>query len=292
MSVAVISLPLPVQYLQFLDFLLPHYSSNLSRSNGLVVQCRAGGVRGDGVREPRESKYRSEELIANRSRSFLFGYDSGVMTDVIVSPHFLDFFHTTKTSSIVGAIVSTFSGGAVFGSLMGGVTMDRIGRKWTVQMGAIICLFGAILQSAAQNLGMMLAGRILTGWAVGLMSMAVPVYLSETAHPNVRGLIVGITQQMIGIGYIVSTWVGYGSSHVPKSSSFSWRFPLAFQNVPCFIVIFGLLFFPESPRYLIETDREEEAMRVVRKTSLMSIVLFSDVSSFIVYTIMVKTATG
>lgn len=50
--------------------------------------------------------------------SFLFGYDSGVMTDVIQSPHFLSFFNTDKTSPIIGAINSTFSGGAVFGSLM------------------------------------------------------------------------------------------------------------------------------------------------------------------------------
>jgi MFS family permease len=108
--------------------------------------------------------------------SFLFGYDSGVMTDVIQSPHFLHFFNTTKTSSIIGAINAVFSGGAVFGSLMGGLIMDHIGRRWTIQTGAIICLVGAILQAAARNLGMMLVGRILTGWAVGLMSMSVPIY--------------------------------------------------------------------------------------------------------------------
>lgn len=50
--------------------------------------------------------------------SFLFGYDSGVMTIVIQSPHFLHFFNTTTTTPIIGAINSTFSGGAVFGSLM------------------------------------------------------------------------------------------------------------------------------------------------------------------------------
>lgn len=74
---------------------------------------------------------------------------------------------------------------------------------------------------------------------------------------------VGITQQMIGVGFIVSTWVGYGSAQVPKTSSFSWRFPLAFQTVPCCIIILGLLFFPESPRQLIEKGKEEEGMRVV-----------------------------
>lgn len=80
------------------------------------------------------------------------------------------------------------------------------------------------------------------------------------------GLMVGITQQMIGVGFIVSTWIGYGSAHVPDSSPFSWRFPLAFQTVPCIIIIVGLTFFPESPRALIEWGREDEGLKVVRIT--------------------------
>jgi MFS family permease len=121
------------------------------------------------------------------ARSFLFGYDMGVMTDVIQSPHFLDFFKTDDKAPLVGAIISTFSGGAVPGALLGGEIMDRIGRKPTVQMGAVICLVGAILQAAATNLGMMLVGRIIARLAVGLMSMSVPVYQSECASPEVRG---------------------------------------------------------------------------------------------------------
>ena len=85
--------------------------------------------------------------------------------------------------------------------------MDRFGRKFTIQMGAFICLVGAILQTAAQNLAMMLVGRILAGWAIGLLSMSVPVYQAECAHPRSRGFIIGLSQQMIGIGFIVSTYV-------------------------------------------------------------------------------------
>lgn len=153
----------------------------------------------------------------------------------------------------------------MLGSLMGGFTMDSLGRRKTILIGAFINLVGAVLQSSAQHLAMVLVGRILAGWAVGLMSMSVPVYQSECAHPKIRGLIVGCAQQMIGIGFIVSTWVGYGSSKVPDTSSFSWRFPLAFQCIPCLIIICGIMFFPESPRYLVETDRSDEAMRVLRK---------------------------
>lgn len=79
------------------------------------------------------------------------------------------------------------------------------------------------------------------------------------------GLIVGLAQQMIGVGFIVSTWIGYGSSKVSATSSFSWRFPLAFQCVPCLIIVCGMMFFPESPRYLVETDRSDQAMKVLRK---------------------------
>jgi len=125
------------------------------------------------------------------------------MTDVIASKNFLAFFNTNKGSAIIGAINSTFSGGAVFGALMGGLTMDKFGRRKTIMIGAVIALVGAILQAAAQNLAMILVGRIIAGWAVGLLSMSVPVYQSECAHPKIRGLIVGLSQQMIGIGFIV-----------------------------------------------------------------------------------------
>jgi MFS family permease len=170
-----------------------------------------------------------------------------------------------RNTATVGAINSTFNGGAVFGSLMGGFTMDRFGRKMTIFIGALICLVGATLQAAAVNLAMVLVGRILAGWAVGLLSMAVPVYQSECAHPKMRGLIVGLAQQMIGVGFIVSTWVGYGSGTAPESSSIQWRLPLAFQTIPAGILALGILFLPESPRHLVETDREDEALRVIQK---------------------------
>ncbi|OBS23730.1 hypothetical protein FPOA_04278 [Fusarium poae] len=189
--------------------------------------------------------------------SFLFGYDSGVMTDVIASKHFQNYFDTTSTSSIIGAINSTFSGGAVFGALFGGVIMDKFGRKKTIGIGAFICTVGAVLQAAAYHLATMLVGRIIAGFAVGLLSMSVPVYQSECASPKNRGLIVGLAQQMIGVGFIVSTWVGYGSHHMPDTPSFQWRFPLAFQAFPSALLCLGMLWLPETPRHLIATDQSE-----------------------------------
>ena len=72
--------------------------------------------------------------------------------------------------------------------------MDSLGRRWTVLLGAVINLIGAALQSGAQNLAMILVGRILAGWAVGVLSMSVPIYQSECAHPSKRGMFVLIYQ--------------------------------------------------------------------------------------------------
>lgn len=66
--------------------------------------------------------------------------------------------------------------------------MDSLGRRKTILIGATINLVGAILQCSAQDLAMVLVGRILAGWAVGLLSMSVPIYQSECAHPKTRGI--------------------------------------------------------------------------------------------------------
>lgn len=66
--------------------------------------------------------------------------------------------------------------------------MDSLGRRKTIMIGAFINLIGAILQCAARDLIMILVGRILAGWAVGLLSMSVPIYQSECAHPKTRGM--------------------------------------------------------------------------------------------------------
>lgn len=143
--------------------------------------------------------------------------------------------------------------------------MDWLGRKKPISFGAFIGFVGAVIQCASQSLAMMLVGRIIAGWAVGLLSMSVPVYQAECAHPKSRGLIIGLSQQMIGIGFIVSGWVGYGCNHASDTSTFQWRFPLGFQCLPAGLLCVGMPFFPESPRYLIRVDKFDEAMAALRK---------------------------
>ncbi|KAF7796468.1 hypothetical protein EIP86_007645 [Pleurotus ostreatoroseus] len=107
----------------------------------------------------------------------------------------------------------------------------------------------------------MLVGRIVAGFAIGVLSMTVPLYNTEIAPPKIRGFIVGLAQQMIGCGFIVANWVGYGCQYLDGNQG--WRLSLGLQLVPAALLLVGIQFLPFSPRWLLEKGRDEEARKVV-----------------------------
>jgi MFS family permease len=131
--------------------------------------------------------------------SFLFGYDSGIIGSVISGSyvHFHDYFDA-PSEGVIGAIVSLFAAGAFFGAIMAGWTADKFGRKRTIQIGSVIAIVGCTLQTAAVSVGMLIAGRFIAGWSIGVLSMIVPMYQAEISPPHARGLLSGWTQLMIG----------------------------------------------------------------------------------------------
>ncbi|KAL9714372.1 hypothetical protein Ac2012v2_002684 [Leucoagaricus gongylophorus] len=167
----------------------------------------------------------------------------------------------TKDANIQGAVVSTFNGGCFFGAAAAGWFNDKWGRKRSIQIGALFALWGCAMQAGASNVATLLVGRIIGGFAIGILSMTVPLYNTEIAPPNVRGFLVGLTQEMLGIGIIVANWVGYGCQFI--DSDVSWRLPLGLQLVPAGLLLVGIQFLPNSPRWLIEVGRDEEAKEVV-----------------------------
>ncbi|KAJ9654718.1 hypothetical protein H2198_006308, partial [Neophaeococcomyces mojaviensis] len=97
---------------------------------------------------------------------FLFGYDSGIIASTIAQPYFVEHMGTPTTSE-TGGIVSSFTGGAILGSLSIAFLADRFGRKMTVFIGSVISVLGCALQGGAANIPMMIAGRFIAGIAVG-----------------------------------------------------------------------------------------------------------------------------
>ncbi|KAI5118100.1 hypothetical protein M0805_005207 [Coniferiporia weirii] len=192
--------------------------------------------------------------------AFLFGYDSGIISSVITMTEFNDFFGNPD-SSLTGAVVSTFTGGCFFGAAAAGWWNDRYGRKRTIQIGCVWALWGCAMQCGANNIATLLIGRIISGVAIGCLSMTVPLYNTEIAPPKIRGFIVGLAQEMIGIGFVVANWVGYGCQFI--TSNTSWRLPLGLQMLPAFLLLVGTQFMPYSPRWLLEQNRDDEAREVV-----------------------------
>ncbi|KAF5366886.1 hypothetical protein D9615_010541 [Tricholomella constricta] len=112
---------------------------------------------------------------------------------------------------------------------------------------------------------MMLSGRFFAGFGVGIMSDLAPLYQAEIAHPSIRGRLTTLQQFMLGIGAFIASWVTYGTSAGLKGSEAEWRIPLGLQILPALPLISFMLLLPESPRWLAEKGRMDEARQTLAR---------------------------
>ncbi|KAK6528873.1 hypothetical protein TWF694_004104 [Orbilia ellipsospora] len=192
--------------------------------------------------------------------SFLFGYDLGVIAEVIQCETFIKRFGNDPNQ--IGAVVSTFTGGGFVGAIIAGYISDLFGRRITISIATVIFLVGGSLQTGAQTLAYLWAGRSITGAGVGILVMIVPLYQAELAHPSIRGRITALQQFMLGIGALIATWGGYGT-YIHLTDEGQWRIPLAIQMVPAIVLGTCIFFMPESPRWLIDKGKTEKGLAIL-----------------------------
>ncbi|KAK3081688.1 hypothetical protein LTS18_003870 [Coniosporium uncinatum] len=172
------------------------------------------------------------------------------------------------TTNIIGALNGVNSAGAIIGCLMSAWTSDAYGRKRTMQLGSAILIVGGALCAGAVNMAMFLVGRVIAGIGAGILACCVPQYQSEVSTAETRGAMVCVTGVMYAVGYSLAGWLGYACAFFPAdspSSTFSWRFPLAFQCLSPIILLAGSKLIPFSPRWLLSQGRREEAFEIVRR---------------------------
>ncbi|KAF2762082.1 general substrate transporter [Pseudovirgaria hyperparasitica] len=196
--------------------------------------------------------------------SLLFGYDLGVIAGAIACESFKAEFDPTENQK--GAVVSVFTGGAFFGALLAGATGDYFGRKKTILLGATIFILGGGLQTGAQSLDFLYAGRCLAGVGVGFLTMIIPLYQAETVHPDIRGRVTSLQQFMLGVGALIASWTSYGTyiGFAPDDSR-QWRVSLGIQIIPAGILALCILLFPESPRWLIDHGRPGDGLSTLAR---------------------------
>jgi len=198
----------------------------------------------------------------------LFGYDTGTIGGIIAMDYWKEHFSTTGDGTITAAedslIVSILSAGTFFGALAGAPLADMLGRRMGLMLSVgIVFNLGVILQTISTSQPLFIAGRFFAGLGVGLVSMMIPLYQSETAPKWIRGVIVGSYQLAITIGLFLAAIVNNATGK--RNDTGSYRIPIAVQFLWAIILIVGLFFLPESPRYLIKRDRYEAAAKSLGK---------------------------
>lgn len=191
---------------------------------------------------------------------FLFGYDTGYISGALVSIG--TDLGTELTSKDKEYITSATSLGALIAACMAGILADQFGRKWVISLANVLFIAGAIIQVCAHSLWVMIGGRFVVGWGVGIASLVAPLYISEMAPSRFRGRLVVINVLAITGGQLVAYAISVGLVHVNNG----WRILVGLSMIPASIQMVLFVFMPETPRYLVSRGKIDTARDVLLKT--------------------------
>lgn len=200
----------------------------------------------------------------------LFGYDQGVMSALLTANQFEKVFPEVITGSgypanhatLQSFVVAIYEIGCLFGALANLWLGDRLGRRKTIFIGGSIMIVGAILQTTSFTYAQMIVARIITGLGNGLNTSTVPSYHAECSPAAKRGSFIMVEGALITFGIMISYWIDFAFYWLTGSSA-QWRVPISFQIILALMMIIGVLFLPESPRWLAKKGRNSEALAVI-----------------------------
>lgn len=129
--------------------------------------------------------------------------------------------------------------------------------------GGFIMIIGAALLGSSYTVAQLIAGRIVTGVGNGMNSSTAPIYLAECSPSAYRGALLTAQGTFTILGVVIAYWLNYGTSY--SDLSVQWRFPLAFQAVFAIFLMLQIVGLPETPRWLVQHDRFNEAVDVVAR---------------------------
>ena len=165
------------------------------------------------------------------------------------------------TPFLEGLVVASILLGAAVGAGSAGALSDALGRRNLILVAAVTFSVGAVGAALAPNVGVLVLFRVVLGLAVGAAALTVPLYLSEIAPARIRGAITSLNQLMITVGILVAYIV-----NAALASAGAWRWMLGLALLPSLVLLIGMYFMPETPRWLVSWGRDEDARNVLRQS--------------------------
>lgn len=190
----------------------------------------------------------------------LFGFDTGVINGALL--YMKDDLGLTPMTE--GLVTGALLIGAMLGALISGRVSDLSGRRRNILYLAGLFFLGALGCALAPNLDLMITARFLLGVAVGGASVVVPAYLAEMSPSNIRGRIITRNELMIVTGQFLAFSTNAMLGNLFGDLNGVWRWMLALATLPAVALWFGMLYMPESPRWLATKGRFKEALEVLR----------------------------
>ena len=203
-----------------------------------------------------DRKYVYLVSVVAATGGFLFGYDLAVVSGAII---FLQKQFALSTYQ-VGFAIGSAQIGCIFAPFFAGPVIDRWGRKKTLFAAALLFAIAAVGTALPRNMTEFNTFRIVAGVAIGLASVVSPMYIAEISPAAIRGRLVSMNQFAIVIGAMSS----YGVSYL-FSFSGNWRMMFACAAIPTLALMVGLLFIPESPRWLAQKGKFDGAFKVMQR---------------------------
>ncbi len=186
----------------------------------------------------------------------LFGYDTGIISGALIYLS-QDFHISTFLQELV---VSCVVLGALFGALISGKLADLFGRRRMLIIVSVLFILGTIIATFGSNIITVIIGRLIIGLAIGISSYIVPLYISEVSTAKHRGALVLINAIAItggeALAFLIDEWL------VPTHS---WRLMFATCVIPALLLLIGMLFVPETPRWLVLNNFVDKAKTVLSK---------------------------
>ncbi|KAF2172047.1 hypothetical protein M409DRAFT_63542 [Zasmidium cellare ATCC 36951] len=174
----------------------------------------------------------------------------------------------TGDSNTQAAAVAIYQVGCFLGAVLILFYGEKWGRKSSTFYGSIIMIIGTIMQAAAFDYGLFVAGRVVGGIGNGMVTSTIPTWQSECTKPEKRGRAIITSGAFITFGIMIAYWIDYAFYFIPALESYSsvrWRFPIMFQSFFTLLVMWRLLYLPDSPRWLAMRGRYDEAKAVLAR---------------------------